>query len=135
MSDLCFMKVQLYFDNICQKKYGQKREKSKYMICKWYDEDTHYIISNQWIWCVLGDPHQDVECNCQFRCVVKQQLNDLTLMYSICAHAIDQTRHQENFTDMRSFVSLRAVKEFNEPFKKRNYKRYSNYEPLSHSSL
>uniref|UniRef100_A0A0N7ZC26 Decapping nuclease n=1 Tax=Scylla olivacea TaxID=85551 RepID=A0A0N7ZC26_SCYOL len=72
-----------------------------------------------------GDPDQVMECNCQFRCVVKQHLNEITLMYSANTHAIDQSCHQENFTDMSSFVSLRALKEFTEPFKQRNYRKYT----------
>ncbi|MPC20292.1 Decapping and exoribonuclease protein [Portunus trituberculatus] len=82
-----------------------------------------------------GDPDQVLECNCQFRCVVKQHVNELSLMYSMNTHGTDQAHHKENFTDMSSFVLLRALKECTEPFKQRNYRRFTLCKWWSESQL
>lgn len=76
--------------------------------------------------CVLGDPDEVLECNCQFRCALKLHLNELVLLYPTATDGIDQTRHKRNFKDMSSFVILKARKEPCGPggvYKQRNYRK------------
>ncbi|XP_045121241.1 decapping and exoribonuclease protein-like [Portunus trituberculatus] len=72
-----------------------------------------------------GDPNEVVHCNRQFRCVLKQHLNEMTLLHQITTDAIDRSRHQDNFKDMSSFVSLKACVERFKPNKIRNFRKYT----------
>ncbi|XP_063877642.1 decapping and exoribonuclease protein-like isoform X2 [Scylla paramamosain] len=72
-----------------------------------------------------GDPNEVVHCNSEFRCVLKQHLSELTLLYHTSTDAVDQTCHQDDFKDMSSFVSLKACIERTIPHKQRNFRKYS----------
>lgn len=58
-----------------------------------------------------GDPKAMLEADCQYQCVLQMDLNGKTLLLTAHVDAVDPIRHQEGFTDMSSFVRLKARKD------------------------
>ncbi|KAG0699147.1 Decapping and exoribonuclease protein [Chionoecetes opilio] len=72
-----------------------------------------------------GNPDDVLECDCQFRCVLNLHLNELSLLYPIAIHGVDESLLQGNLTDTRAFVSIKETKEKVDWFKQDSFEKYT----------
>ncbi|KAG0713986.1 Decapping and exoribonuclease protein [Chionoecetes opilio] len=72
-----------------------------------------------------GNPDDVLECDCQFRCVLNLHLNELSLLYPIAIHGVDESLLQGNLTDTSAFVSIKETREKVNSFKQDCYERYT----------